>query len=103
MDSPVFSFNIVSDFLTMWQYSFMQHAFEAGTIVAIIAGIVGYFVVLRRSSFAAHALAHIGFAGAAGAVLFGVRPVFGLLLSTSASGFVMAILGPRAAHRDTQI
>jgi len=87
----------------MFHFEFMQHAFEAGTIVAIIAGIVGYFVVLRRSSFAAHALAHIGFAGAAGAVLFGIRPVFGLLLSTSASGFVMAILGSRAAHRDTQI
>ena len=81
----------------------MQHAFEAGTVVAIIAGIVGYFVVLRRSSFAAHALSHIGFAGAAGAVLFGVSPVFGLLLFTSAGGTGIAILGPKAANRDVQI
>ncbi|HYL66273.1 MAG TPA: metal ABC transporter permease [Nitrosopumilaceae archaeon] len=103
MNSATFSINLLADLQQMFQFEFMQHAFEAGTIVAIIAGIVGYFVVLRRSSFAAHALAHIGFAGAAGAVLFGIRPVFGLLLSTSASGFVMAILGPRAAHRDTQI
>jgi zinc/manganese transport system permease protein len=103
MNSATFSINLLADLQQMFQFEFMQHAFEAGTIVAIIAGIVGYFVVLRRSSFAAHALAHIGFAGAAGAVLFGIRPVFGLLLSTSASSFVMAILGPRAAHRDTQI
>jgi zinc/manganese transport system permease protein len=87
----------------MFQYQFMQHAFEAGTVVAIIAGIVGYFVVLRRSSFAAHALSHIGFAGAAGAVLFGISPVYGLLLFTCVGGSMMAALSPRAAHRDVQI
>jgi len=81
----------------------MQHAIEAGTIVAVIAGIVGYFVVLRRSSFAAHALSHIGFAGAAGAVLFAVSPVYGLLLFTGVGGSAMAVLSPRAAHRDVHI
>jgi len=87
----------------MWQYGFMQHVFEAGTIVAIIAGVVGYFIVLRRSSFAAHPLAHIGFAGAAGAVLFGIAPIIGLLLFKSCGGITIAILGRRAASRDTQI
>jgi zinc/manganese transport system permease protein len=87
----------------MFQYQFMQHAFEAGTLVAIIAGIVGYFVVLRRSSFAAHALSHIGFAGAAGAVLIGFSPVYGLLLFTSVGGMGITALGPRASHRDVQI
>lgn len=81
----------------------MQHAFEAGTIVAIIAGIVGYFVVLRRSSFAAHALSHIGFSGAAAAVLVGVSPVYGLLLFTTVGGLGIAALGKRAANRDTEI
>jgi len=81
----------------------MQHAFEAGTVVAIIAGIVGYFVVLRRSSFAAHALSHIGFSGAAAAVLIGVNPVFGLLVFTSLGGLGIASLGRRAAQRDVQI
>ena len=98
-----FSINLFSDLQTMWQYHFMQHAFEAGTIVAIIAGIVGYFVVLRRSSFAAHALSHIGFAGAAGAVLFGVDPIIGLLLFTSGGGITIGLLGRRAASRDIQI
>lgn len=98
-----FNYNIFADLIQIFQYQFMQHAFEAGTVVAIIAGIVGYFVVLRRSSFAAHALSHIGFAGAAGAVLFGVNPVFGLLLFTSAGGTGIAILGPKASDRDVQI
>jgi len=98
-----FSINLLADLQQIFQYQFMQHAFEAGTIVAIIAGIVGYFVVLRRSSFAAHALSHIGFAGAAGAVLLGISPVYGLLLFTSVGGSMIAALGPRAAHRDVQI
>jgi len=81
----------------------MQHAYEAGTVVAIVAGIVGYFVVLRRSSFAAHSLSHIGFAGAAGAALFGISPVYGLLLFTTVGGSSMAVLSPKASYRDISI
>jgi zinc/manganese transport system permease protein len=98
-----FSLNLIADFQQMWYWPFMQHAYEAGTLVAITAGIVGYFVVLRRTAFAAHALSHVGFAGAAGAVYFGVDPVYGLLLFTSGGGIAMTVLGPRASHRDTQI
>ncbi len=98
-----FNPNLVSDFRDMWQYAFMQHAFEAGTVVAIIAGIVGYFVVLRRASFAAHALSHVGFAGAAGAVLVGLNPLVGLLAFTMGGGLAMAGLGKRASARDVEI
>jgi zinc/manganese transport system permease protein len=98
-----FSWNLIADLQNMWQYDFMRHAFEAGTIVAIVAGIVGYFVVLRRSAFAAHALSHVGFAGAAGAVLIGINPIAGLLLFTGSGGLAMAALGRRAANRDTQV
>jgi zinc/manganese transport system permease protein len=98
-----FSLNLIADFAEIFQYSFMQHAYEAGTVVAIVGGIVGYFVVLRRSSFAAHALSHAGFAGASGAVLFGISPVFGLLAFTTVGGSLMAVLSPRAAHRDVHI
>ncbi len=98
-----FSLNLVQDFQNMWQFAFMRHAFEAGTVVAIVAGVVGYFVVLRRSSFAAHALSHVGFAGAAGAVLVGLNPLVGLLVFTGGGGLAMAALGRRAASRDVQI
>ena len=98
-----FNWNVIADWEEIFRWPFMQNAFAAGTIVAIIAGIVGYFVVLRRSSFAAHALSHIGFAGAAGAVLFGISPVFGLLLFTSVGGCGIAVIDPRESHRDVQI
>jgi zinc/manganese transport system permease protein len=98
-----FSWNIVTDLRDMWQWPFMRQAFEAGTIIAIVAGIVGYFVILRRSAFATHALGHVGFSGAAGAVLVGVNPVYGLLLFTMGGGSGMALLGRRAATRDIEI
>ncbi len=98
-----FSLNLFADLQQIFFYPFMQHAYEAGTIVAIVAGIVGYFVVLRRSSFAAHSLSHIGFAGAAGAALFGISPVYGLLLFTTVGGSSMAVLSPKATYRDISI
>ena len=98
-----FSPDLIGDVQQMLRYPFMVHAFEAGTLIAIVAGLVGYLVLLRRSAFAAHALAHTGFAGAAGAVLVGVNPIYGLLLFTGASGSGMAVLGRRAAQRDVEI
>lgn len=99
----MFSYNLITDLQEMWHYAFMRNAFMAGTIVALVAGVVGYFVVLRRSSFAAHALSHIGFAGAAGAVLVGLNPLVGLLAFTTGGGVAMAGLGRKAASRDVQI
>ena len=103
MNSVTFSANLFADFAAMWQYDFMRHAFEAGTIVAIVAGVIGYFVILRRSSFAAHALSHVGFTGAAGAVLIGISPIFGLFLFTMSGALMISALGKRAASRDMQI
>jgi zinc/manganese transport system permease protein len=102
-DTYAFSFNILSDLQSMWQFGFMRHAFEAGTVIAIVAGVVGYFVVLRKLSFAAHALSHIGFAGAAGSVLLNLNPLSGLLVFTVGGGMAIAGLGRKAASRDVQI
>ncbi|MCI4323732.1 MAG: DUF973 family protein [Thermoplasmata archaeon] len=98
-----FSWNLISDLRAMLAWQFMVNAFEAGTIIAIVAGLVGYFVVLRRSSFATHALGHTGFSGAAAAVLVGVQPVYGLLLFTIGTGTGMALLGNKASTRDVEI
>jgi zinc/manganese transport system permease protein len=65
--------------------------------------VVGYFVVLRRLAFAAHALSHVGFAGAAGAVALGVNPVAGLLAFSCAGAGAMGAMGKRAAERDVAI
>jgi zinc/manganese transport system permease protein len=85
------------------EYDFIRNAFIAGTIVAITAGIVGYFVVLRGLSFAGHALSHVGFAGATGAVALGVPAVFGLLAFALLGAAGMGALGERARGRDVAI
>jgi len=85
------------------QYDFMQNAYAAGTIVAIVSAVVGFFVVLRGLTFAAEAFSHIGFAGATGAILFGVDPLFGLLAFTILSGVIMGFLGERLRGRDVAI
>ncbi|HYB04587.1 MAG TPA: metal ABC transporter permease [Nitrososphaerales archaeon] len=98
-----FSLNLIADLQQMLGYQFMQHAYEAGTVVALIAGVTGYFVVLRKSAFTAHAFSEIGFAGAAGAVLINVQPIAGLVLGSTLGGLAIAALGRRASNRDTQI
>jgi zinc/manganese transport system permease protein len=97
------SWNIVTDLRLLWSFEFMRNALEAGTIIGILAGIIGYFVVLRRSAFASHALGHSGFSGAAAAVLVGAQPVYGLLIFTMVTAGGMAVLGKRASSRDVTI
>jgi zinc/manganese transport system permease protein len=101
--APYFGWDLVRDVQELFRYGFMQHAFEAGTIVALSAGVIGYFVVLRGLSFAAHGLSHIGFAGATGAVLLGAPPIAGLLVLTMGAGAVMGALGRRLRGRDVTI
>ena len=101
--APYFGWDLVRDLQELFRYGFMQHAFEAGTIVALSAGVIGYFVVLRGLSFAAHALSHIGFAGATAAVLVGATPIAGLLAFTMSAGAVMGALGQRLRGRDVTI
>ena len=101
--SPSLSWNLFDDLASLFHYEFMVHAFQAGTIVAIVAGAIGYFVVLRASAFAAHALSHIGFAGATGAVVLGLSPVLGLLAFTVTSGVTIGALGSRLRGRDVTI
>jgi len=87
----------------MLEYDFMINAFLASVIVALVAGAVGYFLVLRGQTFAGHALSHVGFAGATGAVLIGVAPIWGLLGFTLAAGMGMGALGQRLAGRDVAV
>lgn len=79
---------------------FMRYALLGGTIVALAAGLVGYFVVVRNSAFAAHALAHLGLPGATGAVLVGLPVAFGLGVFCVGGALVLGVLGKRAADRE---
>ena len=91
------------DLAMLFHYEFMVHAFEAGTVVAIVAGAIGYFVVLRGSAFAAHALSHIGFAGATGAVVLGDQPDRRLARLHARRGVAIGALGSRLRGRDVTI
>ncbi len=82
------SWDLVADIQILLHYHFMQNAYLAGTLVAVIAGFMGYFMVLRSQSFAGHSLANVGFAGATGAVLFGIPSIAGLFVAG-----VLAALG----------
>jgi zinc/manganese transport system permease protein len=87
----------------MFAYEFMINAFAAAGIVAVVSGLVGYFLVMRGQTFAGHALSHIGFAGATGAGLIGLAPLWGLLGFTLAAGIVMGALSERISNRDIAI
>lgn len=95
---PQPSFDLWGDIQQLLQFHFMENAFEAGTIVAIVAGLIGYFMVLRGQSFAGHTLSQVGFPGAAGAALIGVTPALGLLVFCVATAFGIAALSDSASQ-----
>lgn len=74
---------------------FMIHAWISATIVAVLSAFVGFFVVVRSASFAAHALPEAGFAGGAGAVLFGISPVYGLAVFAAGGALLIGYLEKR--------
>src|ERR1700748_638171 len=76
----------------------MVNAWEVGTIVAVVAGVVGFFTVLRGSAFAAHAIPNGSFAGAAGASLVGLGTLFGLGVFAFLSALGIGLLGRRGRH-----
>jgi len=85
------------------EYGFMRHALLAGSAIAVLSAAVGYFITLRRQAFAAHALSHVGFTGAAGAILLGLSPYLGLFAFTLTSGVALALTGGRIRQRDIGI
>ncbi len=87
----------------MFQYEFITNAFIAAGIVAVVSGLTGYFLVMRGQTFAGHALSHIGFAGATGAGLIGLSPLWGLVGFTLIAGIAMGAMSERISNRDVAI
>jgi zinc/manganese transport system permease protein len=87
----------------MFHYEFMNNAFVAAGIVAVVSGLVGFFLVMRGQSFAGHALSHIGFAGATGAAVIGLAPLWGLIGFTLIAGILMGLVSERISNRDVVI
>src|SRR6202171_6803267 len=94
LDQPL-SWDLLADLQLLLQFHFMQNALLVGTIVAVLAGAVGYFVVLRGQSFVAHMLSQVGFPGAAGAVLVHASPIAGLIVFCITAALGVGAVGGR--------
>lgn len=100
MNPTVLAVEFQSNWLEVLQSSFMRNALVGGSLVAVAAGLLGYFVITRQNAFAAHALAHIGFPGATGAILVGVPVTLGLAVFCVGGGLLIGLLGRRVADRE---
>ena len=94
------SWNLVTDIQELWSYPFMVNAFRAGTLIAVASAVMGWFMVLRRQTFAGHTLAVVGFPGAAGATLIGVSAGYGYFAFCLVAAVVIALIprGGSASH-----
>lgn len=91
--TPSLSPNPITDVHQLFTYPFMVNALEAGTIVAVLAGIVGWYVVLRRAAFASHTLSVMAFPGAAGAALAGLPTALGYYVACTAAALAIGRSG----------
>jgi zinc/manganese transport system permease protein len=89
-----------SELSTAWAYDFVRTAAVAGTVCAALASCVGYFVLLRRMAFAAHALGHISFAGACAGVILGCGALPGMLALNVIAAAGMGFMGDRVQKSD---
>ncbi len=94
---------MLDSIIALYHFQFIQNALLSGMFIAVAAAVVGYFLIGGGYTFAGHALPNIGFAGAAGAVLFGVKPVYGLFAITILAGAAMSIGGRELRERDVSI
>jgi len=87
----------------MLGYPFIRHGLVAGTAIAVAAGLVGYFLVLRSQVFTADALSHVAFTGALVALTLGVDARLGLFVATIGVAVLLGLLGPRGRADDVVI
>ncbi|MGZ4343482.1 MAG: metal ABC transporter permease [Solirubrobacteraceae bacterium] len=87
--NPSLRLDLIADLRELFAFPFMVHALEAGTIVAVFAAAVGWYMVLRRQSFAGHTLSLMAFPGATGAALIGLPVSLGYYLACGAAAIAM--------------
>jgi zinc/manganese transport system permease protein len=92
------SLNPVSDVEQLTAYPFMDHALEAGTIVAVTAALIGWFMVLRRQTFAGHTLSVMAFPGAAAALLAGFSAPLGFFAFSGLAALAIGAARPNSSH-----
>ena len=98
--NPHLSLDPLSDYHQMVVFPFMVHALQAGTIVAVMASVAGWFMILRRETFAGHTLSIMSFPGASGAALAGLPLASGYLACCAAGAVVIAAASRTGGLRD---
>ncbi len=93
---PTLTWNVFHDVGELLEYHFMVNALLAGSVVAVMAGLVGWLMVVRREVFAGHTLSMMAFPGAAGAALLGVPAAYGYFVFCGAGA---AAIGSLAGGR----
>ena len=93
----------ISALAHMLAHPFIVHALVAGTAIAIVSGLVGYFVVLRGQVFAGDALGHVAYTGAFAALAVGLDLRIGMFAATIGVGLVLGLLGGRSIADDVTI
>ncbi len=83
----------------MFELEFMRNAYVAGTLIAILSGVMGVFVIARNMSFLSHTLSEIGFAGASFGIFMGWSPLNGMLLFTTISSILVGELSSQVESR----
>lgn len=83
--------------------AFVQNALIAATLVAVTAGLIGPFVIIRDLAFAVHGAAELAFTGAAAGLLVGDNPVLGALLGSVVVATAIGLLGDRPRERNSAI
>jgi zinc/manganese transport system permease protein len=94
------SLNPASDLERLTAFPFMVNALEAGTIVAVMAGLVGWFMVLRRQTFAGHTLSVMAFPGASGALLLGLSAATGYFVFSALAALLIGASAGARTLRD---
>ncbi|MGY4709704.1 metal ABC transporter permease [Mycolicibacterium sp. CBM1] len=96
----LFSFQITADLLGR---DFVQQALIAAALLALVAGLIGPFIVMRQMSFAVHGSSELSLTGAAFALLAGFNVGLGGLVGSALAAILFGVLGQRARERDSAI
>jgi zinc/manganese transport system permease protein len=93
------SLDPISDLHQLTAFGFMVNALEAGTIVAVMAGVVGWFMVLRRQTFAGHTLSMMAFPGATAALLIGLPAAAGYFAFSAIAALLIGVAAGTPSQR----
>lgn len=98
--SQLFAFDVTADLL---RRDFVQHALLAAALLALLAGAIGPFIVMRQMSFAVHGSSELSLTGASFALLTGLNVGLGALVGSALAAVLFGFLGQRTRERDSAI